>query len=306
MSDAQYRRELELELERLTKELADVRVEKAQQRQRIDNLQVEQTQLKDQLGAKMSGGKELRTDLTQQLHTLHQVVRQKKTEHSKVKQDWERSQEQYTQLKQTVGLFQGSSVLDGDSLQGDDLDNQTVQSKDAVQSMMGSMVIEHAAMMSGLKAEQYQDSEAKLNDWDEEEDDEKTMDTASVMTEHTKDSLAVYRRKQTLRGNAGGGDEGDNDTVVTEHTKDSLQVHRSKQKKQKHTSNGNGTAGSGGLGKFFSKQEASAGAASAGAAAAAPAPSASTGGRSKLGDFLDKERKKPVKLPEKDIKSACE
>ena len=94
MSDAQYRKELELELERLTKELADVRVEKAQQRQRIENLQLEQTQLKDQLGTKTAGDKELRTDLAQQLHTLHQVVRQKKGEHSKVKQEWERSQEQ--------------------------------------------------------------------------------------------------------------------------------------------------------------------------------------------------------------------
>jgi hypothetical protein len=307
MSDAQYRRELELELERLTKELADVRVEKAQQRQRIENLQLEQTQLKDQLGTKTSGDKELRTDLAQQLHTLHQVVREKKTEHSKVKQEWERSQEQYTQLKQTVGLLQGSSVLDGEtSLPGDDLDNQAAQSKDSVQSMMGSMVIEHAAMMSGLKAEQYQDSEAKLNDWDEEEeDDDKTMDTVSVMTEHTKDSLAVYRRKQTRKGNSSGGDEGDNDTVITEHTKDSLQVHRSKQMKQKHTSSStNGTAeGSGGLGKFFSKQEASAEAA---AAAPSGAAAASTGGRSKLGAFLDKERKKPAKVPEKDVKSACE
>mmetsp|Transcript_28054 Transcript_28054/g.46453 ORF Transcript_28054/g.46453 Transcript_28054/m.46453 type:complete len:328 (+) Transcript_28054:214-1197(+) len=327
MSDAQYRRDLELELERLTKELADVRVEKAQQRQRIENLQLEQTQLKDQLGNKTAGDKELRTDLAQQLHTLHQVVRQKKGEHCKVKQEWERSQEQYTQLKQTVGLLQGSSILDENSLQGDDLDQQTTQSKDAVQSMMGSMVIEHASLMSGLKDEQYNsndssnfgrnsnnqhnvDSEAKLNDW-EEEDDANTIDTGSVMTEHTKDSLMVHRRKQLRKSSSSvlGGDEGDNDTVITEHTKDSLMVHRSKQMKDKGAASSNSSSG---LGKFFSKQEASRSSNNAPAAARTSGgaggadPSASISGRSKLGTFLDKERKKPAKVPEKDVKSACE
>jgi chromosome segregation ATPase len=221
MADAEYRRELELELERLTRELADVRVEKAQQRQRIEQLQLEQSQLQDQLGQKTAGDKEMRTELAQKLHTLHQVVRQKKSEHSKVKREWERSQEQYNHLKQTVGVLQGSAVSsliqdDDNSLQGDDLDSKAAQSHDVVQSLMGSMLIENSTLMSNLADE------------------------------------AVASRSDE----ASFCDTLDNDTVITEHTKDSLQVHRNKQLRKKN--NGNGDAdndGGGGLSRFFSKQE---------------------------------------------------
>ena len=111
-SDAQYRRELELELERLTKELTDVRIQKSKQRLRIEQLQQEQNLLKDQLeDSSNSNDKELRTGLAHQLTTLTQVVKQKKVEHHMVKQEWEKSQEEYHQLKRTVGLLQGANVV---------------------------------------------------------------------------------------------------------------------------------------------------------------------------------------------------
>ena len=220
MEDADYRRELELELERLTRELADVRVEKAQQRQRIEQLQLEQSQLQDQLGQKTAGDKEMRTDLAQKLHTLHQVVRQKKSEHSKVKREWERSQEQYNHLKQTVGVLQGTAVSsliqdDDNSLQGDDLEAKEAQSRDVVQSLMGSMLIENSTLMSNLANE------------------------------------AVASRGDDLSF----CDTLDNDTVITEHTKDSLQVHRAKQLRKKNNGGGANDTGGGGLSRFFSKQE---------------------------------------------------
>lgn len=268
MADAEYRRELELELERLTRELADVRVEKAQQRQRIEQLQLEQSQLQDQLGQKTAGDKEMRTDLAQKLHTLHQVVRQKKSEHSKVKREWERSQEQYNHLKQTVGVLQGSAVTalihdDDNSLQGDDLESKEAQSRDVVQSLMGSMLIENSTLMSNLA------DEAVASRSDE----------ASIC-----DTL-------------------DNDTVITEHTKDSLQVHRNKQLRNKQLrkkNNGNGNSendGGGGLSRFFSKQEGQ---------VALPSSAASSGSRNKLGSFLENDGKKTSKSTEKDLRSASE
>ena len=180
MSDAAYRRELELELERLARELADVRIEKAQQRQRIEQLQVEQYQLQDQLGKKTAGDKELRTDLAQQLHTLHQVVRQKKSEHGKVKQEWERSQEQYNHLRQTVGVLQGnavSSLIQDD--EDDDLETKEALSRDVLKSLMGS------AHFGGEVASRT--DEASFGDND------------TVITEHTKDSLQLHRNKQQRR-----------------------------------------------------------------------------------------------------------
>jgi hypothetical protein len=186
MSDAAYRHELELELERLARELADVRVEKAQQRQRIEQLQLEQCQLQDQLGQKTAGDKELRTDLAQQLHTLHQVVKQKKSEHGKVKQEWERSQEQYNHLRQTVGVLQGgavSSLLQDD--EDDDLETNEALSRDVLKSLMGSA---HFGGETGFS----RTDEASFGDND------------TVITEHTKDSLQLHRNKQQQRRKPNG------------------------------------------------------------------------------------------------------
>mmetsp|Transcript_6825 Transcript_6825/g.9961 ORF Transcript_6825/g.9961 Transcript_6825/m.9961 type:complete len:217 (+) Transcript_6825:46-696(+) len=195
MSDAQYRRELELELERLTKELADVRVEKAQQRQRIEQLQHEQIQLKDQLSHKTAGDKELRTDLADQLHTLHQVVRQKKQEHSKVRQEWERSQEQYNQLKQTVGLLQGSAVStliqkeDGDaSFQvGDD----DITHQNEVQSVGDSTALDTAALSTDCTKESVLGKKIS------------PVDANTVIKEQTKDNNQQSPKKKKA-GDGGG------------------------------------------------------------------------------------------------------
>ena len=153
-SDAQYRRELELELERLTKELTDVRIQKSKQRLRIEQLQQEQNLLKDQLeDSSNSNDKELRTGLAHQITTLTQVVKQKKVEHHMVKQEWEKSQEEYHQLKRTVGLLQGANVViahqnlvmqnEDDASLDEDLTSMppaaSTQSKDFLHSMWGSM-----------------------------------------------------------------------------------------------------------------------------------------------------------------------
>jgi hypothetical protein len=178
--DADYRRELELELERLTRELADVRVEKAQQRHRIEKLQSEQTQLQEQLGMQTVGDKELKSDLSQKLHSLHQVVRDKKSEHSKIIQEWERSKQQYESLKQSLGVLQGNAVtslmLDNPFSQGDDTADES-----------------RAVRME----------DASLCD---------TVDNDTVVTEHTKDSLQIHRsnqqrqrRKEEVENGEGGG-----------------------------------------------------------------------------------------------------
>lgn len=226
MTDAQYRRELELELERLTKELADVRVEKAQQRQRIEQLQLEQTQLKDQLSHRTTGDKEMRSDLAQQLHTLHQVVRHKKQEHSKVKQEWERSQEQYNQLKQTVDVLQGKAIHNGESKQSEP------GGSDFVRSVMGSTVFESLAdEVHGSAAKQIEDF--TWEDQTMELNDNGTVTTE--LTEYTKDSLQVHRRSRgaTRRSPRNASvptneESTDNDTVITELTKDSLSLPRHK------------------------------------------------------------------------------
>mmetsp|Transcript_3778 Transcript_3778/g.5934 ORF Transcript_3778/g.5934 Transcript_3778/m.5934 type:complete len:222 (-) Transcript_3778:108-773(-) len=182
MSDAQYRRELELELERLTKELADVRVEKAQQRQRIEQLQHEQIQLKDQLSHKTAGDKELRTDLADQLHTLHQVVRQKKQEHSKVRQEWERSQEQYNQLKQTVGLLQGSAVS---TLIQKEEDDASLQESNGPREKANLKSHENEADDDGK-----QQSELRSLD-------DSTLDSAALSEDCTKESLSIFGKKNS-------------------------------------------------------------------------------------------------------------
>lgn len=189
MSDAAYRRELELELERLARELADVRMEKAQQRQRIEQLQQEQCQLQDQLGQKTAGDKELRTDLAQQLQTLHQVVRQKKSEHSKVKQEWERSKEQYDHLRQTVDLFPSVKQDEDD----DDMEANEARSRDVLKSLMDSSLFDNSENAASRA------------------DDASLGDNDTVITEHTKDSLQLHRMKQQRRkaqgddANGGGG-----------------------------------------------------------------------------------------------------
>lgn len=194
MADAAYRRELELELERLTKELADVRVEKAQQRQRIDLLQLEQTQLKEQL---VSGGKnEKRTDLALQLQTLHSVVKQKKQEHAQVKREWERSEEQFQQMRETVKSLQenaggtptGRAVL------------QTTEEEEMECIPQGPGTRDFLQMWNG--------GDAKMGDHHDETDsfafdhdgDYSTVDgDSTVITEHTKDSLQVYRQQRAQR-----------------------------------------------------------------------------------------------------------
>lgn len=216
MSDAQYRRELELELERLTKELADVRVEKAQQRQRIEQLQHEQIQLKDQLSHKTAGDKELRTDLADQLHTLHQVVRQKKQEHSKVRQEWERSQEQYNQLKQTVGLLQGSAV------------STLIQKEEDDESLQESNGPREKANFKS-----YARNENEADDGKQQSElrslDDSTLDSAALSEDCTKESLSVFGKKNST-GDVNNG------------------TNRQSHKKKK---GGEG----GGLGKFFSAQD---------------------------------------------------
>ncbi|KAI2496128.1 hypothetical protein MHU86_18359 [Fragilaria crotonensis] len=184
MSDAAYRRELELELERLARELADVRMEKAQQRQRIEQLQQEQCQLQDQLGQKTAGDKELRTDLAQQLQTLHQVVRQKKSEHCKVKQEWERSKEQYDHLRQTVDLFPSNKQDDED----DDMEANEARSRDVLKSLMDSSLFDNSENAASRA------------------DDASLGDNDTVITEHTKDSLQLHRMKQQQRRKAQGDD----------------------------------------------------------------------------------------------------
>ena len=185
--DAAYRRELELELERLTKELADVRVEKAQQKQRIEQLSMEQTQLKEQL---VSGTKkERRTDLAAQLQSLHSVVKQKKQEHAQVKQEWERSQEQYQQMKQTVGLLQESAqhaVL------------QDVDEHDDVAAWTRSSNNNNADTMSLAT-----DNESFA--WENDGDYSTVDGDSTVITEHTKDSLQVYRQKRAAQRAASSG-----------------------------------------------------------------------------------------------------
>ena len=309
MADAEYRHELELELERLTKELAHVRVEKAQQRQRIEHLQLEQTQLQDQLMGQNKtdtngdnnnkNNKELRTDLAQHLHSLHQVVRQKKSEHVKVKQEWERSQEQCNHLKQTVGVvLQGATTVasfstdddddddDDSSLQGDDLDNRQAQSRDIVQNLMGSFLVENSSLMSNLAEETH-------------------FHHHHVTTTAAAAAVASRLEEASLCDSAF-----DNDTVITEHTKDSLHLYRNKQmKRSRRTTAARQAApegGGGGLSKFFSKQEA---AAPPSASAPPPPPKVATtskgNSRNKLGNFLDNEGKKPPK-EKKDLKSASE
>jgi len=254
MSDAKYRNELELELERLTRELADVRVEKAQQRQRIEHLQFEQVQLKDQLTHKKTGDKELRTDLADQLHTLHQVVRQKKQEHSKVRQEWERSQEQYNQLKQTVGLLQGSAIstsVQQDNDQG--IETQQTHNGEILRSTMGNMVIENSAFMTNLAEQTVGAASAKQHIEDLNWEDS-TFDTNTVITEHTKDSLQMLNQKiSNGKPSSGwdgtsistsGGTSLDTDTVITEQTKDSLQLHRQRKARRRE----------GPLSNFLSKQ----------------------------------------------------
>ena len=193
-SDAAYRRELELELERLARELADVRVEKAQQQQRIEQLQLEQSQLQDQLGQRTAGDKELRTDLAQQLHSLHQAVRDKKTEHGKVKREWERSQEKYNHLRQTVGALQGhaiSSLINDDDDDGDDdLEGKELYSRDVLKSLTGNDAFDNSTSAARL-------DEASCGDND------------TVVTEHTKDSLQLLRNKQQRnKRNKDGDDNG--------------------------------------------------------------------------------------------------
>mmetsp|Transcript_15191 Transcript_15191/g.25743 ORF Transcript_15191/g.25743 Transcript_15191/m.25743 type:complete len:267 (-) Transcript_15191:1069-1869(-) len=192
MADAAYRRELELELERLTKELADVRVEKAQQRQRIEQLQLEQSQLKDQL---VSGGqKEKRNDLAQQLQSLHTVVKQKKQEHAQVKREWERSQEQFQQMKDTLGLLHENAGVAGkagllQTTEEEDMDTipQGSTSREFLQGMWGSM--------SGDSKMDESESYA----WEGDGDYSTVDGDSTVITEHTKDSLLVYRQKRAQR-----------------------------------------------------------------------------------------------------------
>jgi hypothetical protein len=203
MSDAAYRRELELELERLARELADVRMEKAQQRQRIEQLQQEQSQLQDQLGQKTAGDKELRTDLAQQLQTLHQVVRQKKTEHSKVKQEWERSKEQYDHLRQTVDLFPSIKQDEDD----DDMEANEARSRDVLKSLMDSSLFDNTSDAVASRA-----------------DDASLGDNDTVITEHTKDSLQLHRMKQQQRrkaqGDAANGEGGGLSKFFSKHGED--------------------------------------------------------------------------------------
>lgn len=110
--EEEYRRLLEEELERLTQELEEIRLEKSKQRQRVQLLQKEQLQLSHQVSDEQDH-QQLKSSLLQQMNSLQQVVQTKSKEHAKVQQEWERSQEQYLQLNRTVGLLQGSSALTG-------------------------------------------------------------------------------------------------------------------------------------------------------------------------------------------------
>jgi major membrane immunogen (membrane-anchored lipoprotein) len=290
-SDAEYRRELEAELERLTKELTNVRVQKSKQRQRIEQLQVEQNQLKNQLeDSSNSNDKELRTGLAQQLNTLSQVVKQKKVEHSKVKQEWERSQEEYHQLKRTVGLLQGAPVndlfddahfgsKDDDSLE-DDLNNippaASTQSKDFLQSMWGSMKSNpntsqgnsfRAAFAEGLADEAsasqasnffsanfdhasgFQTSFSKEFETMPEAGNGGGARDAFLFHEDEEAEAEAALENEDYDGNDDGG------TVITEHTKDSLQVYRKNKDESRRPPREGGEGRGGGLGTFFEKEK---------------------------------------------------
>jgi hypothetical protein len=204
-----------------------------------------------------------------------------------VKQEWERSQEQYNHLRQTVGVLQGSAVSslikdDDDDDDDDDLEENEAHSRDVLRSLMGS------AHFGG-------DNFASRND------DVSLGDNDTVMTEHTKDSLQLHRVKQQQGRKLGTRNDdaslGDNDTVITEHTKDSLQLHRVKQQQRRKPNGAGDGAGDGGLSKFFSKQQ---------ERASQPPPTSSSGTASKLGSFLESDGKKPSKPIEKDLKSASE
>lgn len=283
-SDAEHRRELEAELERLTKELTNVRVQKSKQRQRIEQLQAEQNQLKNQLeDSATANDKELRTGLAQQLNTLSQVVNQKKVEHSKVKKEWERSQEEYHQLKRTVGLLQGTPVDDTfdanfgakDDESDDDLQNlrsrASTQSKDFLQSMWGSMKSDpnmnqgssfRAAFAEGLADEA---TASQANNFFNANFDSATgfqtsfsKDFETMPEAGTGGAAFSFHEDEEAEAEAAldedydGNDDGG--TVITEHTKDSLQVYRTT-KKESRRKEGGGGGGGGGLGTFFEKEK---------------------------------------------------
>lgn len=289
-------------------------------------MQLEQNQLNDQLEQKAVGDKELRTDLAEQLHTLHQVVKQKKQEHSKVRKDWERSQEQYNHLKQTVGLLQGSAVTDDDNDDQsltDDLNGVPGQ-RAAAKQLLGSMVIPTSggASSSGDAAKKqiedftWEESVAGDNDTvitditkdslqvhhrnnrsNQNNQSEFDDDTSTVITEMTKDSMQLHRNRRSRKADD-DNTVGDNGTVATEHTKDSLQMYQQRQSRKAAEED------SGGLTKFFTKEAARSrspnghdGAGSRGSGGKPPGKS--------LGAFFEKERKKPAK-DEKDTKSASE
>lgn len=297
------RRELELELERLTQELTNVRVLKSKQRQRIEQLQQEQLKLKDQLDDNddddaqdnISNNEQQRSGLKQQLTSLTQVVKQKKVEHWKVKQEWERSQEEYHQLKRTVGLLQRTNGDDGeydetsdasnrhddDSLE-DDLNNippaASTQSKDFLQSMWGSMKSNPQTSFRSTFAEGLADEAASPNFFNASFDPtpfhasfSKEFETMPDSPLESQDAF-LFHQDEEAEAEAALLDDGECDgiddggTVITEHTKDSLQVYRKSKDESMRTmgnstsrrsnrSNGTGS-NSGGLGNFFDKEKA--------------------------------------------------
>lgn len=300
-------------MERLTRELAQVRVEKAGQRKRIDQLQVESSQLQRGDGGTTSGT----------------TLQQKKEERDRIRAQYSKSQEQYQQLKQGIGLLGGEAGDDSSdgSLQ-DDLNGMPAESKDFLQSLWGSMENQNGNKKTNKKRTPTLDdafgafddnagfdqllkgcSDADDNEFPKEFtaafDD---MDNDTVITEQTKDSLQIAKARKHKRGGRKAdvlSVEDDNDTVITEQTKDSLQIHRARRaNRPKKPSTGLGNfLDSGGKDKPSSVAGAAADGGDGGGAPP-PAPSAAaTRGRS-LGDHFHRER--TYKSEDGDMRSANE
>jgi hypothetical protein len=202
--DGDQEKAFELELETLNVELATVRIERGKQRQQLEKLTQEQTQLQSTRERGMK-----RNQISGQLHDLGISVGQKERSKHRALEDLEQAKSHHRQLKRTLELLKGGVQDIVDRSSNDYLDTSIEGTRRAaLRQELLKNIVRHNLKGLNLTAPQFthhDDEDSEAEDIKEEADDKvigllgptagspSTLSTASSSTNHSRHASARTR-----------------------------------------------------------------------------------------------------------------
>jgi hypothetical protein len=202
-------RAFELELEALNSELATVTFERDKQRQQLEQLTQEQTELQSSRGQRIK-----RNQISEQLQDLEISVSKKERSKLRALEDLDEAKSHYRQLKRTLELLKGGVQDIVDRSSNDHLDSSIEGTRRAAlrQELLNNILKHNLQNVTNYVTtpqlthhDQHHDEESEADDIQEEQDDKvvglfgptagnaSRLSTASLSTTHSRHASARTR-----------------------------------------------------------------------------------------------------------------